>query len=328
MTTEPSYLALYRSGELGQRAAALEARLHSCNICPRECGVDRLAGERGYCHSGYLPAVASYCAHHGEEPVLSGRRGSGTIFLGNCNLRCVYCQNYQISQDPAAQLGNEVPVVELAKMMLHLQEIGCHNINLVSPTHFVPQLVRALLEAVPAGLRIPLVYNTNAYDHPETLHALDGIISIYLPDIKYASNRWGREFSDVPEYVPRARAAIKEMYRQVGNLMLDGDGIARRGLIVRHLILPGGLAGSKSSLGWLAHKVSPQVTVSILAQYHPAHKAEKIPALSRRITRREYYEVVRLVEELGLASGWFQGKNAPENYLPDFGNREDPFAEE
>jgi putative pyruvate formate lyase activating enzyme len=316
---EPGYIDLYRSGELKRRAEALEARLAACDICPRECGVNRLEGKRGFCHSARLPIVASVGAHHGEEPVLSGRRGSGTIFLGNCNMRCVYCQNYQISQDYKAQRRNEVETHVLAERMLFLQdELGCHNINFVSPSHFVPQIVRAVLEAVPLGLRLPLVYNTSGYDSVATLRQLDGIISIYLPDLRYASNKWGRRFSKAPDYVERARAAIEEMYRQVGNLVVDEENIARKGLIVRHLILPNGIAGSRDSLSWLVREVSPQVTVSLMSQYFPAHRAPRFPRLSRTITAEEYNEVVGLVEELGIENGWLQGMGASKIYRPDF----------
>ena len=325
---EPGYLALCRSGELERRAEALEARLSACDICPRGCGVNRLEGERGFCHSARLPIVASVGAHHGEEPVLSGRRGSGTIFLGNCNMRCVYCQNHQISQNYRAQKRREVETRVLAENMLFLQdELGCHNINLVSPSHFVPQIVRAVLEAVPLGLRLPLVYNSSGYDSVATLRELDGIISIYLADLRYASNKWGKRFSKAPDYVERARAAIKEMYRQVGNLIVDEENIARKGLMVRHLILPNGIAGSRDSLSWLVREVSPQVSVSLMSQYFPAHLAPRIPLLSRTITSEEYNEVSELVEELGIENGWLQGMDAPKNYLPDFSGEGAPFPE-
>jgi len=264
---EPKYIALYRSGELERRAERLEARLASCDICPRRCGVNRLEGELGFCHSGRLPIVSSFCAHHGEEPALSGSHGSGTVFLSNCNMRCVYCQNYQISQNWKKQRANEIDCHSLVEHMLYLQdELGCHNINLVSPSHFVPQLVRVVLEAVPMGLKLPLVYNTSGYDAVETLRELDGIVDIYLPDLRYASDDWANRFSQAPDYVAQARQAIKEMYRQVGELVVDEFGVAQRGVIVRHLILPNGLAGSKESLGWLARDVSPRVTVSIMSQ--------------------------------------------------------------
>ncbi|MBI2979956.1 MAG: radical SAM protein [Chloroflexi bacterium] len=323
---EPGYIALYRSGELLRRAEALEARLASCDICPRECGVDRLAGEEKFCHSAFLPIVSSVCAHHGEEPALSGSRGSGTIFFGNCNMRCVYCQNHQISQDWATQKSKEMDCHTLAEGMLYLQdELGCHNINFVSPSHFVPQLVRAVLEAVPMGLRLPLVYNTGGYDSIRTLRALEGIISIYLPDLRYASDKWARKFSQAPDYVSHARAAIQEMYRQVGDVVLDEAGVAQKGLIVRHLILPNGLAGSEDSLTWLVNQVSPAVTVSIMSQYFPAHRAGRIPALLRTISPSEYSEVVRLVDRLGLENGWIQEMGAAENYLPDFKRPGHPF---
>lgn len=322
---EPGYLALYRSGELERRAKVLEARLAACDICPRECSNNRLAGERSFCGSAYLPIVSSVCAHQGEEPVLSGTGGSGTIFFGNCNMRCVYCQNFQISQNQEGQRGKEMEFKTLAGGMLRLQNMGCHNINFVSPSHFVPQLVRAVLEAVPLGLSLPLVYNTGGYDSVETIKALDGIIDIYLPDLRYASDEYAKRFSQAPDYVLNARSAIREMYRQVGNLVVDGEGIARRGLIVRHLILPGGLTGSRESLTWLAREVSSDVTVSIMSQYYPAHLAPQIPSLARKITPQEYAEVVDLVDSLGLENGWLQEVDSSENYQPDFEREGHPF---
>jgi putative pyruvate formate lyase activating enzyme len=328
MSIEPGYLALFHSGELERRALALEARLAECDICPRRCGANRLRGKVGSCHSKALPIVASVCAHHGEEPVLSGTRGSGTIFFGNCNLRCVYCQNHQISQDPESQKQHEVSTSVLAERMLYLQdELKCHNINLVTPSHFVPQIVRAVLEAVPRGLRLPLVYNTSSYDALPTLQEIDGVISIYLADLRYASNEYGRKYSHARGYSDVSRAAIKEMYRQVGNLVVDEDGIAQKGLIIRHLILPNGIAGSEESLGWLAREVSPQVAVSIMSQYYPAHRADgrRYPELGRKITPGEYREVVALVEKLGMENGWVQEMAAAESYRPDFA-ADEPFG--
>ncbi len=299
----------------------------SCDICPRECHVNRLKNERGFCHSGYLPIVSTVCTHFGEEPPISGSKGSGTVFFGNCNMRCAYCQNYQISQDWRKQRFKEISFRKLAEEMLYLQDkLGCHNINFVSPSHFVPQLVRAVQEGVPLGLRVPLVYNSSGYDSVETLKELDGIISIYLPDLRYASDNWARKFSRAQNYVEHARSAIKEMYRQAGELAVDESGVAQRGLIVRHLILPNGLAGSEESLQWLAREVSPTVAVSIMAQYHPSHRAQHIPTLSRTISEAEYEEVVRLLDELGLESGWVQELGAAENYLPDFDREGHPFT--
>jgi putative pyruvate formate lyase activating enzyme len=323
---EPGYITLYHSGELERRAHALEARLASCDICPRECHVNRLENELGFCHSGRLPIVSSVCAHHGEEPVLSGTRGSGTVFFGNCNMRCVYCQNYQISQNWKKQKSKEQDCHTLAKSMLYLQdELGCHNINFVSPSHFVPQLIRAVLEAVPMGLKLPLAYNTNGYDSMATLKELEGIISIYLPDLRYASDYWAKKLSRTQDYVERARQAIKEMYRQVGNVVLDDSGLARRGLIVRHLILPNGLAGSDESLRWLAKELSPTVTVSMMSQYLPVHRATKIPLLSRKISIAEYKTVIGLLSELGMENGWIQEMGAQEYYMPDFERDKHPF---
>jgi putative pyruvate formate lyase activating enzyme len=327
ISTEPGYISLYHSGELERRARALEARLASCDICPRACCINRLENEPGFCHSGRLPIVSSVCAHHGEEPVLSGSKGSGTIFFGNCNMKCVYCQNYQISQNWKEQKSRETDCHSLSEHMLYLQdELGCHNINFVSPSHFVPQIVRAVLEAVPMGLRLPLVYNTNGYDSIATLQALEGIIGIYLPDLRYASDRWAQKFSQAEGYVSMARQAIKEMYRQVGNLVLDDAGVARQGLIVRHLVLPNGLAGSEESLTWLAKEISPAVTVSVMSQYSPAYRAGRVPLLSRSISAAEYMTVVNLLSHLGLENGWLQGVGAPEYYSPDFERDGHPFA--
>jgi putative pyruvate formate lyase activating enzyme len=316
---EPAYLALYRSGELERRAKALEERLAVCDICPRECGVNRLKGKPGYCNSGLLPVVAKICAHHGEEPVISGTRGSGTIFFGNCNMRCVYCQNHQISQDYISQKANEVTTGVLAENMLYLQnELHCHNINLVTPSHFVPQIVKALLEAVPRGLKVPLVYNTSSYDSLKTLKEMDGIIDVYLADIRYASNEAGLKYSGAPDYVDHSRAAIIEMQRQAGGLVCDEKEIAQRGLIVRHLIFPNRIAGSDESLKWLVEKVSPDVTVSVMAQYYPAHRALEYQELNRKINAEEYKEATDLVEKLGIENGWVQDLESSDNYLPDF----------
>jgi putative pyruvate formate lyase activating enzyme len=323
---ESGYIDLYHSGELEKRAERLWARLESCDMCPRKCGVNRLKGELGFCRSGYLPIVASFCDHHGEEPVLSGSRGSGTIFFGNCNLRCLYCQNHQISQNWERQKANETDCHTLTRHMLYLQdELECHNINLVSPSHFTPQIIKALLAAVPMGLRLPLVYNSNGYDSLKTLKELDGIIDIYLPDIKYASDDWAIKLSEAPDYTRHSREAIKEMYCQVGELVVDENGVAQRGLIVRHLILPNGLAGSRESLTWLAEEVSPKVTVSLMSQYHPTHRASQFPLLARSISPSEYEEALIVMEEVGLEAGWTQQMGAQELYLPDFERQGHPF---
>jgi putative pyruvate formate lyase activating enzyme len=322
---EPGYLALFRSGELERRAQALTAHLAACDICPWHCEVDRRQGKSGFCLSGARPILSSYCAHHGEEPALSGTRGSGTLFFGNCNMRCVYCQNFQISQDPHHQVLNEIETAILADRMLYLQdELQCHNINLVSPTHFVPQILQALVAAVPRGLHLPLVYNTGGYDALETIKSLDGIVDIYLPDIRYSTNEIARRYSKIPDYVVHNRLAIREMYLQVGDLQTDDNEIAYHGLIVRHLILPERLAGSHASLSWLAREISPTLTLSVMSQYFPCHLAKQNPPLDRTITYVEYAEVTDLLEKLGLENGWLQEMDAPANYLPDF-SRENPF---
>lgn len=323
---EPSYLSLYKSGELAKRVRALEKHLERCDICPRNCGVNRLENETEFCSSGYLPIVSSYCAHFGEEPALSGNCGSGTIFFGNCNMACVYCQNYQISQDPARQKGHEVSFEKLAEIMLYLQnDQECHNINLVSPTHFVPQIVKALQIAVPLGLHVPLVYNTGGYDSLEIIKLLDGIIDIYLPDLRYASNENAIAYSSAPGYAQNARAAIKEMWRQVGELEQNERGVAEKGLIVRLLILPNEIAGVEESLHWLAKELSSEVTVSVMSQYSPQHKAPGIPLLSRCVSGGEYAAVVRVMEKLRMENGWLQEMSSTQYYLPDFNRKGHPF---
>jgi len=323
---QPNYLSLYKSGELAKRAERLWQRLVNCDICPRQCGIDRLQGETDFCRSTEKPIVASFCEHRGEEPVLSGSHGSGTIFFGNCNLRCCYCQNHQISQDYKKQKNNETDCPTLAGYMLHLQDkLGCHNINLVSPSHFVPQIVKALLEAVPMGFKIPLVYNTNSYDSLETLKELDGIIDIYLPDLKYADNKLASKFSKARDYVLHSRSAIKEMQRQVGDLAIDENGVAQRGLIVRHLILPNNIAGSHQSLNWLAEEVSPKVTISLMSQYHPAHKACRYSLLARPVNITEYEAALEAMAKAGLEEGWAQDMASHKHYLPDFERKNHPF---
>ncbi len=328
----PHYLSLYKSGELAERVQALEKLLLSCTVCPLDCGNNRLESELARCFSGALPIVSSYTPHFGEEPALTGTGGAGNIFFGNCNLRCVYCQNYQISQTYKEQIKNEVTHERLAAMMLELQARGCHNINFVSPTHFAPQMARAILIAAQQGLRLPIVYNTNAYDAVEVLRLLDRVVDVYLPDLKYADSQDGYTYSKVPGYTEHARRALSEMYRQTGDeLVFDDAGLLRRGLVVRLLVLPNDLAGIRESLEWIRDTLSPRVAVSLMAQYYATNKAatdERYTLLSRRITEGEWLRSVSLLGELGMEEGWMQEYDgAAHYYRPDFGDRETPFKD-
>ena len=328
----PNYLKLLETGELENRVLQLEKLLESCTICPKDCGNNRLKDEIAACYSGKLPIVSSYTAHFGEEPVLSGTRGAGNIFFGNCNLRCVYCQNYQISQTWKEQKRNEISHERLAEMMLELQERGCHNIGFVSPTHFVPQMARAILIAAEKGLRLPIVYNTNAYDSVEVLKLLDGIIDIYLPDLKYAENDAGFQYSKVRNYTDFARKAIKEMFRQTGDkLIFDKNGLLQKGLVIRLLVLPNDLAGIEENLRWIRDELSPKVAISLMAQYYATNKAatdERYILLSRRISEREWFSTIEILEELGMEEGFMQEYEAASHYYrPDFSDAKKPFKD-
>jgi putative pyruvate formate lyase activating enzyme len=295
------YLRLAHAGKLVDRAQQLDAMLADCTVCPHACRVDRRR-ELGTCATGAEALVASWQIHHGEEPAISSRRGSGTVFLANCNLSCAFCQNHDISQRPRDFLGKEVSAEELAAIFLDLQDHGCHNLNWVSPTHQVPQLVRALVIAVDRGLSMPVVYNTNGYDSIEVLRLLDGVVDIYMPDLKYADPEDGCRLSGIEEYPDRARAALAEMYRQVGDGWQTGpEGELRRGLLVRMLVLPEGLAGIEQNLEWISRTLSPRVTISLLAQYHPAHRVRTNSALhdlDRQISTPEWRRAVAALAKL------------------------------
>jgi putative pyruvate formate lyase activating enzyme len=332
MDRRPGYRDLLESGELEKRVERLYSLLSACTVCPRNCGNDRLAGVLASCASGADPVVSSYTPHFGEEPALSGTRGAGNIFFGNCNLRCVYCQNFQISQDFAGQRKNSVSVERLAEMMLELERRGCHNIGFVSPTHYAPQMAKAILLAARAGLSLPIIYNTNAYDSVEVLRLLDGVVDIYLPDLKYADAPAGWLYSKVPDYPERAREAMIEMYRQKGSALAYGkDGLLRSGLLVRILVLPGNVAGVKDSLAWIAETLSPRVAISLMAQYYPIHRAasdERYAALSRSITASEWEEALEALESHGFSNGFAQElKTASKYYRPDFTDRDTPFKD-
>lgn len=329
---DPKYLELLAANKLEERVVALEELLRSCTVCPKDCGNDRSKDEIAACYSGRLPIVSSYTAHFGEEPCLSGTKGAGNIFFGNCNLRCVYCQNYQISQTWKTQKKNEVTHERLAEMMLELQDRGCHNIGFVSPTHFAPQMARAILIAAEQGLRLPIVYNTNAYDSVEVLKLLDGIVDIYLPDLKYADSDAGFRYSKVRDYKEHAHAAIKEMHRQMGDELVFGDdGLLKRGLMIRLLVLPNDMAGIEDNLRWIRDELSPKTAISLMAQYYATNKAATDPRyilLSRRISEGEWFEAVSLLDELGMEEGFMQEyESASYYYRPDFNDKDKPFKD-
>lgn len=297
MNSAPTYLQLHRDGRLTKRVREALDLLQNCHVCPHCCGVNRIAGETGKCSTGRLAIVSSYGPHFGEESPLVGTHGSGTIFFTNCNLRCIFCQNYNISQ-----LGEGVIVTRerLARIMLSLQERGCHNINLVSPTHVVPQILEALEIAVNSGLRTPLVYNSGGYDSVETLKLLEGITDIYMPDMKYSDDRTAERLSSAKNYPSINQAAVKEMHRQVGDLHIGDEGIATHGLLIRHLVLPNGLAGTEEIVKFIAREVSPNSYVNIMSQYYPCYKAFQAPELSRRISREEFLQAIEHAQRAGL----------------------------
>jgi len=294
----PAYLALLDRGELDRRVAAAWTHLEDCDLCARYCHVNRRQTTTGaVCRTGERAAVNSYGQHHGEEDPLRGWNGSGTIFFSWCNLRCVFCLNWEISQKG---IGREVEPEELAGMMLALQAEGCHNINLVTPSHVVTQILAAVAIAACRGLRLPLVYNTGGYDSPEALALLDGVIDIYLPDMKYGDSETARQYSKVRNYWEVNQAAVREMYRQVGDLQIDDSGVARRGLLVRHLVLPGDLANTESVLAFLATGISRNTYLNLMDQYFPCYRAWDYPPLDRPITRDEYERAVAVADKYGL----------------------------
>lgn len=301
--TLPSSLSLSKSGELEHRARAASELLASCHLCPRACGVNRLRDELGICRVGRTAGVASANLHFGEEPPITGTRGSGTIFFVGCNLRCCFCQNY-----PLSQLGKGRPASpeRLARLMLNLQRRGAHNINLVTPSHVVPQFLEALDIAVREGLSIPIVYNSSGYEGKDALSLLDGVVDIYMPDIKYATQEAAARCSDAPDYWDHVRPALREMYRQVGPLCVDEEGIGVRGLLIRHLVLPGSLASSERVFEFVATELSRTVPVNLMSQYFPAHRATGDALLGRRITREEFSAAEEALHRWGLDEGWIQ----------------------
>ena len=297
------YLDLYQSGELLNRVREAFQRLKSCDLCPHNCGVNRLKDERGICCAGLKPKIASANVHTGEEPPISGAKGSGTIFLSGCSLKCRFCQNFPISQ-----LGNgeELTTTALAGRMLRLQRHGAHNINFVTPTHFIPQILAALWLAIPQGFRLPIVWNSSGYEKADLLRLLDGVVAIYLPDMKYSDDATAMRLSSAPGYCDINRSAVREMFRQVGHLQLDEQGVATKGLIIRHLVLPEGLAGTRDTLRWIVENIGSETNISLMRQYFPAHKAMMTDGVKRKITDEEYEEAARYLDEFDLENGWVQ----------------------
>ena len=300
MAFSPSYIKLYETGELKNRIDIAYSMLADCRLCPRECGINRLEGEKGFCKAGELAMVSSVCPHFGEEPPLVGRHGSGTIFFTNCNLDCIFCQNYDISH---LGKGKEIDTSQLANAILSLQNLGCHNINFVTPTHYAPQILKALFVAIEDGLVVPLVYNCGGYESLEIIKLLDGIIDIYMPDIKYGDNDMAERYSKAKGYFDVAKSVITEMYRQVGDLSINKNGIAEKGLLVRHLVMPDSISGTEKALDFIA-SLSKNTYLNIMDQYRPQYKAYDYPKINRRITSEEFEKAIFLAKKAGLTRGF------------------------
>ncbi len=301
IVAEAAYVVLHRKGELAARARAARAVMGACELCARRCRVDRLRGKQGYCRAPLEPVVASAGPHFGEEPPLVGCGGSGTVFFAYCNLGCVFCQNYDISRQAR---GSRVTPGELAGAMVRLQALGCHNINLVTPTHFLPQVLEALPSAVEGGLTVPLVWNCGGYESVEALRLLEGVVDIFMPDFKFADGSAAERYCRAADYPGAAGAALLEMHRQVGDLVLDAAGLARRGLLIRHLVMPGLAGNTRRVLDFIAREVSPESYVNIMDQYHPAWQAHLFPEIGRRIVGREHFEAMEYARSLGLHRGF------------------------
>ncbi|MCL5072558.1 MAG: radical SAM protein [Actinobacteria bacterium] len=299
----------------------LDKYLEKCVLCPHKCRINRNAGQTGFCNAGFIAKVSSAIVHHGEEPPISGNFGSGTIFFSHCNMSCVYCQNYQISQKPG---GTDMSILELSELMIELQAKKCHNINLVSPTIWIPQILNAVSAARKKGLNIPLVYNTGGYDNPKIIKSLEGTIDIYMPDIRYSSDLHAEKYSGIKNYVRNNRESVIEMYRQVGNLKISRNGVANKGLLIRLLIMPHNINGTRDTLDFIKSELSVEVSLSIMAQYHPEYNASNFPELSRRISEDEYLEVVDYAEKLGFKNGWTQdfiSLSKEDLFIPDFNRK-------
>jgi putative pyruvate formate lyase activating enzyme len=294
---EPGYLKLYKNGELEKRRSLAYKILESCNLCPRNCKINRMKEEIGFCKTGSKPVISSYGAHFGEESPLVGELGSGTIFITNCNLGCIFCQNYDISH---LGQGHDISLEDLAVIMLSLQHRGCHNINFVSPTHVIPQILAAIILAIEKGLTIPLVYNTGAYDSIHSIRLLDGVFDIYMPDFKFADIEASKSYAQATDYFEAASTAILEMYRQVGDLKLDSKNIAYRGLLIRHLVMPNNLAGTEKVMDFISSKISKNTYINIMDQYRPCGEAHRYPELNRGITDQEYKDAIDIAYKYSL----------------------------
>jgi putative pyruvate formate lyase activating enzyme len=297
----PSYIRLFEKGELTQKVKLLKEFLKECRLCPRECSVNRMDGEIGVCQAGSELTVSSAFPHFGEERPLVGSHGSGTIFLTHCNLRCIFCQNYDISHLGG---GERITSTDMARVMVRLQEVGCHNINFVTPTHYAPQIVASLPEAIEKGLRLPIVYNCSGYESIEVIRLLEGIVDIYMPDAKYLDEKYSKRFSNAPDYPEVIKKVLKEMHRQVGDLTLNDKGIAERGLLIRHLVMPGGVASSEAMLKFIAEEISVHSYVNIMEQYRPEYQAREYPEINRRITHKEYLEAIQWAKQYHLYRGF------------------------
>jgi putative pyruvate formate lyase activating enzyme len=326
MNFVPSYIKLLHNGELFKRAEKAYASLISCTSCPRDCKVDRINGEYGICTSGHLPIVSSYTPHFGEEPVLSGTKGAGNIFFGNCNLKCIYCQNFEISQNPLSEKHHEVTHDRLAEIMIELQKKDCHNIGLVSPTHFSATILKSICIAAEKGLNLPIIYNTNGYDSVEMLKLYDGVVDIYLPDFKYGNSEYAKRYSLVDNYFEKTKEALREMFRQVGDELIYNGDVVVRGMIIRHLILPNDLSDTEKVFKFIAEELSPKIHISLMSQYYPANKAYKDILLDRALRIPEYEKAIDLLDKYGLHNGWIQEMESANNYKPHFNeDRLNPF---
>jgi putative pyruvate formate lyase activating enzyme len=297
----PSYIKLFEKGELERRIDLLNEILKACRLCPRKCGVNRFNGETGYCGAKLDLKVSSAFPHFGEEPPLVGDFGSGTIFLTHCNLLCIFCQNYDISH---LGRGERFALSDMSRTMIKLQELGCHNINFVTPTHYVPQIVASLPEAIERGLHLPIVYNCSGYESIEVIRLLDGMVDIYMPDIKYMDETYARRFSNALDYPKVIREVLKEMHRQVGDLAINAQGIAERGLLIRHLVMPGGVASSEGVLRFIAEEISIHSYVNIMNQYRPEYRAHEFSEINRRITHKEFIEAIQMAKKFRLYRGF------------------------